>query len=1196
MLNYPFKPENIEDLYKNIELTSQSGYYPVGKNNKWHSGIHFVTSNPIKVINNGTIIAYRISKDFKKKEKSSEISEYLYNNLTKNEQECYEVKENNIGKTIIKTYVLKGDVTEEQKYLLYSNSFVLIKNEINSADLEESIPIYSLYMNLLPDCKNPMSQKEEYGEISSNMVNNTPFYRNWVFKVKNNYTGNKLYHRLNISGVDSVYEGSTFVSKYCTELNRKKLSDFKDILCCRFNFTGSIVKLPLETVKVTSVTFTIKNKEARKIYKIDNSFTVGYCKETTKFTIVGDDCEKLFSTNKDNCFIEINIGSNDIEEFTPVNCWLRKYLVNKDCYAEVFKNPKIYSLQRSVTDAEKPIVLDESKLPVKLGFINYPTLVYASKYDAYKGRDIQCDKSMDAYIPVVTYLQETKKPKRLNLFNAELIITEIQGEIKYNSTNAKHFVNETGVMKYWLNKQSEDGEPVGLLKSSDEFRFESSENDIIQDKIISSAIIQLKDKKFKINVDELPSKMFLAKSVTEKNIFDSIQLCEIPVTEDDVIGLPGKDVLGRKSFFDFAVILEKSIFEYKSKSNEEKKYLIDIPENINFYKRSVKKLNENKQFFPSGTSYKVIQSDSFADEIVKKIQITKIPVWVRDSDIQINIKDNTCKIIKPLSGYWLINIYGNYTRTDKKTNPQTEWLTKELESLRNEFIVQGKDFTILQTNDRHEVQIEIDFTQYAKDLQFWVKNIAFFSQETGLTTESKNIIFYLENPICKTVQEVTAPSSFSNIKKIGDSVKFSDSLELCNLVGTDYYINKNTIDKCQHEAFDWNYYFTEITEDAREKGTKGTQGDIFCNRSEVIAQIDVDNEQNDIPGWQYRVKDNQITQAELNQVYTDNEISNKIRERLRKLVCKHPLEWNKKIYENIKDDYEKATGCQLQNEQELKDEADATDIWDGLKPLNDIADSNDCLWFVHPVYFFNHMDRVGAFGFNPYEKKIIKPRFSEDDDPEIVVSSNPGFAPAVKDNKNDKIRFPDSYKKKLNNMDLYWAAVNYDFGVTKGYGGKHTGIDLAGTEGTPIYALVEGTVIATTYQITVENTYKKGIHCYGRMMLILGCDNKLYLLSHLSSFKKNVGQKVYIGDVVAEVGNTGYSNGAHLHLEVFVFNSTKNIEDILFFSKNEDIDNHSNNCLHKNDGGTGVGEEADLRWSEKFNKTRENERRHPLKQ
>ena len=37
----------------------------------------------------------------------------------------------------------------------------------------------------------------------------------------------------------------------------------------------------------------------------------------------------------------------------------------------------------------------------------------------------------------------------------------------------------------------------------------------------------------------------------------------------------------------------------------------------------------------------------------------------------------------------------------------------------------------------------------------------------------------------------------------------------------------------------------------------------------------------------------------------------------------------------------------------------------------------------------------------------------------------------------------------------------------------------------------------------------------GRMMLILGCNNKLYLLLHLSSFKKNVGQKVYIGDVVA---------------------------------------------------------------------------------
>jgi len=62
-------------------------------------------------------------------------------------------------------------------------------------------------------------------------------------------------------------------------------------------------------------------------------------------------------------------------------------------------------------------------------------------------------------------------------------------------------------------------------------------------------------------------------------------------------------------------------------------------------------------------------------------------------------------------------------------------------------------------------------------------------------------------------------------------------------------------------------------------------------------------------------------------------------------------------------------------------------------------------------------------------------------------------------------------------------------------------------------------------------------------MLILGCDNKLYLFSHLSSFKKNIGQKVYIGDIVAEVGNTGYSNGAHLHVQLVKANSISAVFD-----------------------------------------------------
>ena len=116
------------------------------------------------------------------------------------------------------------------------------------------------------------------------------------------------------------------------------------------------------------------------------------------------------------------------------------------------------------------------------------------------------------------------------------------------------------------------------------------------------------------------------------------------------------------------------------------------------------------------------------------------------------------------------------------------------------------------------------------------------------------------------------------------------------------------------------------------------------------------------------------------------------------------------------------------------------------------------------------------------------------------------------------------------------------------------------------------------------------------MMLILGNNNKLYLLAHLSKFKKKEGDKIHVGDIVAEVGNTGYSKGAHLHLEVFSFSSTQKYQDILFCSEGENIAKHTKNVLHKIDGGIGNSGENGLTWANNFNSIRGTARKHPLKQ
>ncbi|MDR0368440.1 MAG: M23 family metallopeptidase [Bacteroidales bacterium] len=86
----------------------------------------------------------------------------------------------------------------------------------------------------------------------------------------------------------------------------------------------------------------------------------------------------------------------------------------------------------------------------------------------------------------------------------------------------------------------------------------------------------------------------------------------------------------------------------------------------------------------------------------------------------------------------------------------------------------------------------------------------------------------------------------------------------------------------------------------------------------------------------------------------------------------------------------------------------------------------------------------------------------------------------------------------------------------------HTGIDLIGKSGTPIYATADGVVVSNPdgysgYGITVILDHGRGYQT---------------LYAHLS--KKNVkeGQRVKRGEVIGFMGTTGLSVGVHLHYEV----------------------------------------------------------------
>jgi murein DD-endopeptidase MepM/ murein hydrolase activator NlpD len=87
---------------------------------------------------------------------------------------------------------------------------------------------------------------------------------------------------------------------------------------------------------------------------------------------------------------------------------------------------------------------------------------------------------------------------------------------------------------------------------------------------------------------------------------------------------------------------------------------------------------------------------------------------------------------------------------------------------------------------------------------------------------------------------------------------------------------------------------------------------------------------------------------------------------------------------------------------------------------------------------------------------------------------------------------------------------------------RHTGIDIIGQRGTPIYATADGVV-------SDESSSYSG---YGIMVLINHGRGYKTVYAHLSKKTVKIGQKIKRGDLIGYMGSTGLSVGTHLHYEV----------------------------------------------------------------
>jgi murein DD-endopeptidase MepM/ murein hydrolase activator NlpD len=112
-------------------------------------------------------------------------------------------------------------------------------------------------------------------------------------------------------------------------------------------------------------------------------------------------------------------------------------------------------------------------------------------------------------------------------------------------------------------------------------------------------------------------------------------------------------------------------------------------------------------------------------------------------------------------------------------------------------------------------------------------------------------------------------------------------------------------------------------------------------------------------------------------------------------------------------------------------------------------------------------------------------------------------------------------------MPVEGVRLSSDYGMRTHpvLGGRraHSGVDLAGATGTPVYATADG---------IVSRADRFG--SYGNYIAIEHGGELQTRYAHLSGFEVTAGQRVVKGQLIGYIGSTGRSTGPHLHYEVRV--------------------------------------------------------------
>jgi len=639
----------------------------------------------------------------------------------------------------------------------------------------------------------------------------------------------------------------------------------------------------------------------------------------------------------------------------------------------------------------------------------------------------------------------------------------------------------------------------------------------------------------------------------EDLIYDgSIQNC----SQDNLFfsSIPVGNEYNKKKYFDFIVFSDQNIFEKKlTDKKNQKKIFTDFPKDIKYYTAKIEEIkNFDEYMIPSGSSYKKFDEKNTCAEI----ELQSFNTFYR-IDTDNKTKNKHVIWVSP-------NIYDN-EHIDFRDNASAPLKNEALKYLQkifadNDFVTKYK-----KKEDSRSKKTEIKFDEIgAENPKFWIKgdDLKIFSSkvnECGKTTGKPNSIYkvYKEFPYKYAFTESEKNENYEDFE-VNNNCEYTDSttgIIYYKINKKEIYVKKDDVKNCFADAFDWNKWFFDCTKQiGKSKG-------ILCDKNALIKEIECNKELDEL--FNKAKKYYPLDFYRIFGGYGENDSNKKlvdtIKKQTRKIVCKHPLEFDKSLFPENKDNckdfskkyYEITKGTAVISPTTsscLRTEAENFDIWEG--GLDKIFTKGNDFYFLNPAYSLKHFERAGLFEFNPYKGKKYSEVFKTETIPSIIgnnitetgetiVIDNPGFAPVYS---------TSGWGPNINGYTCVTGFFNQDYLSTKSGDGypyerrfhifNHEGLDFRGAVGSEIKAFIYGTVLA-------YGTF----NTYGRTIFIKNENsNGIFLLAHLSEFNKTIldSGHIYPGDVVGKVGTSGTLSkneqgvekidgcyDAHLHISYF---------------------------------------------------------------